>query len=264
MNQITCATCRFYNTAYGGRCHRYPPTEPIPTVPKDWWCGEHSPSAEAAKRDFQSPNHPLTPADPHLEMVQIPPPSGGSYSLISGEGEPAAMTGPYWIGKYPVTSRIWEAVMGTSPSRAGGGEDAPVDSVSWHDAVSFCEKLSSMFGYDGSTPDRAPFRLPTEAEWEWAASGGVREDRQVTPETGWYDDNSEGHSHPVGLKAPNAFGLHDTLGNAWEWTSTPLGSNRVCRGGCWSNPAQYARVAARIRGDLDSRSDRLGFRLVRG
>jgi len=212
----------------------------------------------------QSEHYVLTPTDPHLEMIQIQPPSGGSYSLISGEGDPVAMPGPYWIGKYPITSRIWRAVMGTSPSQAGGGDDAPVETISWHDAIQFCKKLSAMFGCDGSTPDRAPFRLPTEAEWEWAASGGVREDRQVTPETGWYAENSGGRTHPVGLKAPNAFGLHDTLGNTWEWASSPLGLSRVFRGGCWVNPAQVARVASRGRYDPGRRLDLLGVRLARG
>ena len=213
----------------------------------------------SAERDF-----PLTPTDPHLEMIQIPPPGRGSYSLISEEGDPVAMPGPYCIGKYPVTLRVWKAVMGTSPSQAGGGDDAPVETVSWYDAVQFCKKLSAMFGYDGSTPDLAPFRLPTEAEWEWAASGGAQEDRQVTPETGWYADNSNNQSHPVGLKDPNAFGLHDTLGNVWEWTSTPLGSLRVYRGGSCLNPAQLARVALRLRSVPGNCYDSLGFRLARG
>ena len=212
-----------------------------------------------AERDL-----PLTPADPHLEMVQIQPPSIGSYSLISGEGETVAMTTPYWIGKYPVTLRVWRAVMGTSPAQAGGGDDAPVETVSWHETIQFCERLSAMFGYDGSTPDRAPFRLPTEAEWEWAASGGVREDQQVTPETGWYSDNSGVHTHPVGLKDPNAFGLYDTLGNVWEWTTTAEDSYRVLRGGCWNLSAQFARVARRFRFDPGCRFDFLGVRLARG
>jgi len=212
----------------------------------------------------QSEHYVLTPTDPHLEMIQIQPPSGGSYSLISEEGDPVPMPRPYWIGKYPVTLRVWRSVMGTSPSQAGGGDDAPVETVSWYDAIQFCEKLSAMFGYDGSTPDLAPFRLPTEAEWEWAASGGVREDRQVTPETGWYADNSNNQSHPVGLKAPNAFGLHDTLGNVWEWTSSPLGSFRVFRGGSWDFSAQGARVAYRFRLDPGNRSFILGLRLARG
>ncbi|NCA17830.1 MAG: formylglycine-generating enzyme family protein [Betaproteobacteria bacterium] len=154
--------------------------------------------------------------------------------------------------------------MGTSPSRAGGGGDAPVDSVSWYEAVQFCEKLSALFGFDGSTPDRAPFRLPTEAEWEWAASGGVQEDRQVTPETGWYAENSGNQTHPVGLKKPNAFGLHDTLGNVWEWTDTAQGSNRVGRGGGWYFSAQRARVALRYWFDPGFRNDNLGLRLARG
>ena len=69
MTQITCSTCRFYNTAYGGRCHRYPPTDPTPTIPKDWWCGEHSAAAATAERDFPPPDLNLTLTDPHLEAA---------------------------------------------------------------------------------------------------------------------------------------------------------------------------------------------------
>jgi formylglycine-generating enzyme required for sulfatase activity len=212
-------------------------------------------------------------ADPHLEMVRIKPPNGDAYLPMFDGAVAVGMPAPYWIGKYPVTSRIWNLVMETSPSRAGGGDDAPVDSVSWDEAILFCEKLSDMFGYDGSTPERAPFRLPTEAEWEWAASGGVRVDRYVTKETGWFFANSDGKTHPVGRKDPNNFGLHDILGNVWEWTATAstaaspstwTRSNRVLRGGCWFNIAQNASLASRSHYSPGSCYHHLGFRLARG
>lgn len=265
MSLITCETCRYFDKL----CRRYPQPEKI-LVPRDWWCGEHSPREHAksisAGAETVSKANPLIPDDPHLEMAQIKPPNGDAYLPMFDGATPVVMSDSYWIGKYPVTSRIWNVVMGTSPSQAGGGDDAPVDSVSWDEAIIFCEKLSAMFGYDGSTPDRAPFRLPTEAEWEWAASGGVRVDRYVTPETGWFAANSEGKTHPVGLKDSNHFGLHDMLGNVWEWTVTisPSGSYRVIRGGSWINDAQYARVANRNNYSPCNRNHSLGFRLARG
>jgi sulfatase modifying factor 1 len=259
---ITCETCRYFDKL----CRRYPQPEKI-LVPRDWWCGEHSPREHAATTPDDAEAKPLS-ADPHLEMILIPPPAGGAYLPMLDGAVAVGMPAPYWIGKYPVTGRVWRTVMGTSPSQAGGGDDAPVDSVSWDEAVLFCEKLSAMFEYDGSAPDRAPFRLPTEVEWEWAASGGVREDRQVTPETGWFAANSEGKTHPAGLKDPNPFGLHDILGNVWEWTATAItghsGSSRVRRGGSWGNDARDARVAYRGSYSPGYRYRGLGFRLARG
>ena len=206
----------------------------------------------------------LTLDDPFLEMSLITPPNGGAYLPIGDSLPPVPMASTYWIGKYPVTGRLWKAVMGTSPSRGGGGDDAPVDSVTWDEANTFCEKLSSIFGFDGATRERAPFRLPTEAEWEWAASGGVRVEQAVTDETGWYEANSGGRSHPVGEKKPNEWGLHDMLGNVWEWTSSEDGVNRVFRGGGWSNNRNYTQLSIRLSLDPSYRLDHLGFRLARG
>ena len=206
----------------------------------------------------------LTLDDPHLEMSLITPPNGGAYLPIGNALPPVPMSSTYWMGKYPVTGRLWKAVMGTSPSRGGGGDDAPVDSVTWDEANTFCEKLSSIFGFDGATRERAPFRLPTEWEWEWAASGGVRVEQVVTDETGWHEANSGGRSHPVGEKKPNEWGLHDMLGNVWEWTSSEDGAYRVNRGGSWFFDPRFARVAVRGRGGPGFRFDYIGFRLARG
>lgn len=192
------------------------------------------------------------------EMVYIPAPSGETYTLLEGAGAPVPVTA-FSIGKYPVTQREWAAVMGTNPSHFKG-DQLPVESVSWEEAVAFCEKLSDAHGLTGS--DR--YRLPTEAEWEWAASGGIREDRGVTDDTGWYYDNSGGQTHPVGEKKANGFGLHDTLGNVWEWTESECGRNRVIRGGCWRYGPRNARVAYRFWFEPGGRNVGLGFRLARG
>jgi len=164
------------------------------------------------------------------------------------------------IGKYPVMQGEWQAVMGTNPSHFRGDPRLPVESVSWNGAVAFCDRLSDAHGLTGT--DR--YRLPTEAEWEWAASGGVREDCRVTEDTGWYSNNARRRTHPVGEKKPNAFGIHDVLGNVWEWTSTREGLFRVCRGGGWNNTPAMARVADRFWYTPNIRRQNLGFRLARG
>lgn len=221
-------------------------------------------SLEECNRDSgeRQPSGKLSLDDPFLEMSLVTPPNGGAYLPIGNAMPPVPMASTYWMGKYPVTGRLWKAVMGTSPSR--GGDDAPVDSVTWDEANTFCEKLSSIFGFDGATRERAPFRLPTEWEWEWAASGGVRVEQVVTDETGWYEANSGGRSHPVGEKKPNEWGLHDMLGNVWEWTSSEDGVNRVFRGGGWSNNRNYTQLSIRLSLDPSYRLDHLGFRLARG
>lgn len=205
----------------------------------------------------------IRPAGPEVipvpEMVRIPAPSGGAYRLIGVEGEAVPLDG-FSIGRCPVTQMEWAAVMGTNPSHFRGDPRLPVESISWEEATAFCERLSDAHGLTGS--DR--YRLPTEAEWEWAASGGVREDRSVTDDTGWSSDNSGGQTHPVGKKKANAFGLHDTLGNVWEWTATEWVSYRVLRGGGWSITPADARVASRFWGAPGGRYRYLGFRLARG
>jgi len=200
------------------------------------------------------------------EMVYIPAPLGETYTPLKGDGVPVPVTA-FSIGKYPVTQAEWQAVMGNNPSHFQGenlphfvNDNLPVESVSWEEAVAFCEKLSDAHGLTGS--DR--YRLPTEAEWEWAASGGIREDRGVTDDTGWYYDNSGGQTHPVGEKKANGFGLHDTLGNVWEWTESECGSNRVIRGGSWYYDPRFARVAYRNGNEPGDRDVSLGFRLARG
>ena len=211
---------------------------------------------EAIRAEIQRPTAPTIPVP---EMVAIPAPPGEEY-VVMETGHPCRVT-TFFLGRYPVTQAEWQAVMGTNPSYFKGDPRCPVENVSWDDAVAFCERLSDSLDLTGD--DR--YRLPTEAEWEWAASGGVREDRRVTDDTGWYADNSGGTTHPVGQKKPNGFGLYDVLGNVWEWTSTEeLGSFRVYRGGSWGDTPANARVAYRSRDAPGDRYQDLGFRLARG
>ena len=149
------------------------------------------------------------------------------------------------LGKYEVTQAEWQGVMGTSPSRFSGCGQCPVEQVSWDDAQEFIGSLNGRAGGNR-------YRLPTEAEWEYAARAGTTGDRYGNLDAiAWYGDNSGGHTQPVGQKVPNAWGLHDMLGNVYEWVADwsgdypggtvtdPLrgpGSGsfyRVLRGGGW-------------------------------
>ena len=195
------------------------------------------------------------------------------------------ITRGYWLGKYEVTQGQWEGVMGGNPSRFENcGEDCPVERVSWNDVQAFIRKLNGRSG--GSR-----YRLPTEAEWEYGARSGTSTDTyagDVTEPGGedpvvnriaWYDENSGGRTHRVGRKGPNAFGLHDMMGNVWEWVgdwygdypggtvTDPVGpvsgSNRVLRGGSWGNYARNCRSAYRDWNSPGIRYGSLGFRLLR-
>ena len=191
----------------------------------------------------------------------------------------------FWLGKYEVTQRQWQAVMGSNPSRFKNcGRDCPVEKVSWNDVQEFIGKLNGRSG-------GRRYRLLTEAEWEYAARAGTTTDTyagEITKPTGkdpvlsrigWYDENSGARTHPVGRKAPNAFGLHDMLGNVWEWVgdwkgeypggsvTDPVGSRsgslRVVRGGGWGTDARGCRSASRGGDSPGYRVNVLGFRLLR-
>ena len=184
----------------------------------------------------------------------------------------------FYFGKYEVTQGQWEKVMGNNPSRFKG-RDNPVEQVSWNDVQEYINRLNGQSG--------GKYRLPTEAEWEYAArSGGKRKKWAGTskePELGeyaWYRINSGTKTHPVGQKRPNGLGLYDMSGNVWEWCadwydqnyyqgssrSTPErpGSSlyKVLRGGSWYSYAWMAGAATRDRGDPAARLITIGFRLV--
>ena len=215
-----------------------------------------------------------------MEFVWIPPgdflmgtprPEEGGYG-DEAQHEVRIRRG-FWLGKYEVTQREWEAVMGTNPSRFSDcGPRCPVDNVSWFDAKEFIQRLNereSGSGYE--------YRLPTEAEWEYAAKAGTSGIRYgELEEIAWCSNNSGGQTHPVGLKRPNAWGLYDMLGNVWEWTGDwygehssgtetdpEAGPHRVFRGGGWLYRARYVRSAARSISSPGYRYHDIGFRLVR-
>ena len=181
----------------------------------------------------------------------------------------------YLIGKHEVTQALWEEVMGVNPSVNKQGGDYPVENVSWFDCQEFIKKLNARTGMK--------FRLPTEAEWEYAARGGNKSKgykyagSDNLDEVGWFIDNSGNHTHPVGRKKPNELGLYDMSGNVFEWcqdwagdysseaqtnpTRPQPGGNRVLRGGCYCYDAS-CRVS--YRGDCGpgSGGGSYGLRLV--
>ena len=185
----------------------------------------------------------------------------------------------YYIGKYEVTQALWQKVMGSNPSNFSGCADCPVEEVSWDDCQEFIRKLNQMTG--------KKYRLPTEAEWEYAARGGSR-GVSHTPfkysgsndidAVAWYDNNSGSKTHPVGTKRANELGIYDMSGNVWEWCSDWYGSYsssavtnptgamsgefRVCRGGGWSYFGDLCRVSLRPDYYPSNRNGNLGLRLV--
>lgn len=164
------------------------------------------------------------------------------------------------IGKTEVTQRLWRAVMGNNPSKFLG-ENSPVEMVSWYDCQEFCDKLSQLTG--------RIFRLPTEAEWLYAARGGEKSrgyeysGSNDLYRVAWYTENSGQMTHPVGQKMPNELGIFDMSGNVWEWCSDLYdSSDRVLRGGSWNSYASNCRVASRGSNPPVSRYGFNGFRLA--
>ena len=189
---------------------------------------------------------------------------------------------PYAIAPHPVTRAQYRTVVGEAPPSAAG-VDTPVTDVSWLDAIAFCNRLSEQAGLApcyvrGDDPEgrdvevepTAPgYRLPTEAEWEHACRAGSSEVRYGSlDDIAWHRGNSGGAIHDVGTRAPNAWGLFDTLGNAWEWCwdvfdPQVYGAYRVFRGGGWFDPPRGCRASCRRKSHPTFRIDDLGFRLAR-
>ena len=182
----------------------------------------------------------------------------------------------YCIGETEVTQELWQAVMGSNPSNFTGNLQRPVEKVSWNDCQEFIKKLNQLTG--------KTFRLPTEAEWEYAARGGSQSKgykyagSNTIGDVAWYTSNSSSTTHPVKQKQANELGLYDMSGNVWEWcqdwydsySSTPQtnpagpssGSIRVLRGGSWNFNAWNCRVSDRNSDTPTYRIHNLGLRLA--
>ena len=252
-----------------------------------------------------------------VEMIKV---SAGTFIRGSSDINEAVnlvtLTHDFWIGKYEITQEQYEYIMKINPSWYHGGDEReaasgeeqrkrPVENVTWFDAVEFCNKLSekeglaSVYTITGRNPVNGypiifanvtanwnvnGYRLPTEAEWEYACRAGTATVYStgdiITGNTGWYFDNSGNKTHQTGLKTPNDFGLFDMHGNVWEWCwdwhrvysgraetnpqGPASGTYRAARGGSWSNTGQNLRSALRGINYPDSRLNNIGFRVVCG
>ncbi|MDR2745191.1 MAG: formylglycine-generating enzyme family protein [Desulfovibrio sp.] len=226
-----------------------------------------------------------------MEFVQIP---AGSFergiNIVNEFNEVlyrprVIISKPFYLGKYEVTQEQWLAVMGSNPSEFKGRTN-PVENVSWDDVQEFIRRLNAKEGTNR-------YRLPTEAEWEYAARGGtntkfffMKDPKTWEEATGqldayaWFNKNSGNTTHPVGQKKPNPYGLHDVYGNVWEWVQDwyaeklpqdreitdyrgpANGTSRVSRGGGWYCDAEYCRSGNRYGLRPGSRYRSMGFRLA--
>lgn len=237
-----------------------------------------------------------------MKLAAIP---AGRFTMGSPENEPerydnegpqheVELTKGFYLGVYPVRQDDYQAVTGSNPSNFTDDGHRPVERITWFDAVAFCnrlsqrEKLSPCYRIDGQkvqTEVGNGYRLPTEAEWEYACRAGTTtrwwfgDNELRLGDFAWFDENSDGMTHPVGQKASNDWGLHDMHGNVWEWCDDwygmyssdqaidPTGSEhytgRILRGGSWLYGACYCRCAFRLAYRPDLRSYFNGFRVVR-
>jgi formylglycine-generating enzyme required for sulfatase activity len=252
--------------------------------------------------DFQPGKNHMTvlPNEVTLDLVWIAPGTftmGSPRSEVGSEGDHQEWEGPqtvvtiskgFWLGKTLVTQKQYKAVIGRGPSTQGStgpyllytGPDSPVETVSWDDAMAFCQKLTDQERAAGHLPKDFIFTLPTEAQWEYACRAGTTGARYGNLDyIAWYAGNSGKTTHPVARKQPNAWGLYDMLGNVFEWCSDwyyirhpggkvtdpvgpLLGDWRVIRGGCWLTPADDCRSAYRDCGGHEYRNSCIGFRLA--
>jgi formylglycine-generating enzyme required for sulfatase activity len=221
------------------------------------------------------------------EMVDIP---AGKFNMGSNENENEkpiheVIVPAFQIGKYPITQAQYQAVMGYNPSRFSGNPQNPVETINWFDAQEFCEKLSQLTGKN--------YRLPTEAEWEYACRAGTKtrfsfgDDKEQLGDYAWVDGNSNNTTHPVGEKRPNPWGIYDMHGNVWEWcadqnhesyarkpdnirengslawrdNNITNKSSIIRRGGSWCRDPLAYSSAYRGKSVADIRND-IGFRVV--
>ena len=207
-------------------------------------------------------------------MMGCTPEQEGDCYFQEEPAHPATLS-DFYIGKYEVTQAQWQTIMGSNPSHFQG-DNLPVENVSWDDAQEFIKKLNAATG--------KPYRLPTKAEWEYAARGGGQNrgykysGSNDVGEVAWYEGNSESRTHPVGTKKANELGIHDMSGNVWEWTSDLYGEHngdpqadpesqdegsfRIIRGGGWGSYARGVRVSNHYNNGSGNRYNILGFRLA--
>ena len=246
------------------------------------------PSLGAQEATSAAPPAPHVIPDLALELRWVPP---GSFVMGSPAEEPrrdkaegppfrVTLSRGFWLGRTEVTQAQYEAVTGTNPSTfKDAGPRAPVDRVSWLDAIAFCRRLTERERAAGRLPAGHRFTLPTEAQWEYAFRAGTTGTYPGEPDAmGWFDGNSGATTHPVGTKRPNPWGFHDLGGNVLEWcldwygpyprgaatdpTGPERGYYRIARGGSWRTSVDTGRSAARGGGSPGRLDYTLGFRLA--
>jgi formylglycine-generating enzyme required for sulfatase activity len=209
-----------------------------------------------------------------MDFCRIP---AGTFLMgEQGKQHQVTLTKDFYMARYPVTQALWQVIMGNNPSHFKG-KNHPVEKVSWGDAQEFITKLNER-----TRENR--YRLPTEAEWEYACRSGSSEtycfgdDKKLLGEYAWYSNNSDQKTHAVGEKKPNAWGLYDMHGNVWEWcqdwykgyspgsvidpVGPSSGSYRVGRGGSWNYDAGYCQSAYRLSLGPGYRPSNFGLRLA--
>jgi formylglycine-generating enzyme required for sulfatase activity len=256
-------------------------TSPVVAEPKPTGDAVQTPGLVAGK-DWVVP-------DLGMEMVYVEP---GSFQMGSDSGDSdekpvhtVRISRAFWMGKYEVTQSQYQALTGTNPS-SFKGLSLPVESVSWNDAVAFCRTLTDRERKAGRLPQGYAYRLPTEAEWEYAARGGSKSrgfeyaGSGSFDEVAWHSGNSGSKTHPAGQKKPNELGLYDMSGNVWEWchdshdagyyakspasdpTGVLSGGLRVLRGGSWYFLPWFCRSSYRHLISPVSSANSRGFRVV--
>lgn len=228
-----------------------------------------------------SPGHNFTLAQPALALVWIAP---GTFVMSSthgaGDDTSVTLTRGYWLGRTEVTQAQWQAVMDRVPVPSfHKGSDRPVERVSWDVAVEFCLTLTHRERAGGRLPAGYSYTLPTEAQWEYACRAGTTGIYAgKLDDMAWHSGNSEGQTHPVAQKQPNAWGLYDMHGSVQEWcadwyggypggevndpSGAPLGQFRVIRGGAWGGSAGLCRSALRAWTKPAGSNPTIGFRLA--
>jgi formylglycine-generating enzyme required for sulfatase activity len=262
-----------------------------PYVVVDW-------EASPQRRFYQAASGPEAPVmHPDTNRwAWIPP---GAFTMGSpgseedryddeGPQTQVTITRGFWLGRYEVTQGEYGAVMAGNPSYFGGDTNRPVEQVSWYDATNYCATLTERERAAGRLPAGYVYRLPTEAEWEYACRAGTATRFSYGDDPGyaqlgnyaWYWNNSDRTTHAVGLKFPNPWGLYDTHGNVWEWCldwygtypggsvidpkGPDTGSFRVFRGSCWGDGGRDLRSAERSDNYAEpfGRNPKIGFRAV--
>ena len=250
------------------------------------WPNKHTPNAKV--RVVANDSLPQGPGQGPVGFVWVPPGSFlmGSPEDEAGRGNPSAeiqhtvyLSPGFWISDHEVTQTEFQSVMDKNPSVFTGDLQRPVENVDWKDAVLYCQKLTESERIAGKITMQQAYRLPTEAEWEYAARAGSISARYgVLDAIAWHSGNSGSQTHPVKQKLPNPWGLYDVLGNVCEWcsdwygeystvsvgnpTGPADGSVRVLRGGGWQSEPWTLRSAFREWNFPGRRPDHMGFRPV--